>query len=334
MTNDLPRFHSILVPLDGSPFAEHALAMADEIARGAGASLRLALVHEGPVAAFAPASIQPLVALDLASRKAERAYLRGVQTRLRAGGTKVPSAVSLNGAPGEALAEYVREMGIDLVVMATHGRGGIQRFWLGSVADHLVRHLEVPVLLVRPPESPTAAPAVPAQNQIVVALDGSPLAEQVLEPAGALAKLWNAELILLWVVRPMPFAVDPLLAMPTVYDEETTATWRAQAQDYVDDIANRMRDLGIRANGVASIGWNPAQIIHAMARPGEVRLIALATHGRTGVRRLALGSVADKVIRGAEVPVLVCRPARRGAVKERSPAGVTARSRRRGKVRR
>ena len=334
MEKDLPRFHSILVPLDGSPFAEQALALADDIARGTGSSLRLALVHEGPVAAFDPASIQSLVALDLAGRKAERAYLRGVQNRLRAGGARVPSAVGLTGKPGPALADYAYEMGIDLVVMATHGLGGVQRAWLGSVADHLSRHLEVPLLLVRPQDGKTAPSEPPAQGSILVALDGSRLAEQVLEPAAGLARLWNAELLLVWVVRPTPLTLDPSMITPAGFDEQATATWRAQAQDYLNDIAERIRATGLRASAVASIGWSAAETIHSLATPEEVRLIALATHGRSGFRRLALGSVADKVIRGAEVPVLVLRPGRRTAVVDRVDARHGALPRRRTRVRR
>jgi len=310
MSTDALQVRSILVPLDGSPFAEHALLLADNIARGTGASLRLALVHEGPPPAFDQASVQSLLGLEVASRKAERDYLRGVQIGLRSGGCRVPSAVSLTGTPGPALTAYVEEMGIDLVVMATHGRGGVQRAWLGSVADHLSRHLEVPLLLVRPADGKTPPAPPPAHGRILVALDGSPLAEQALEPAVGLARLWNAELMLLRVVRPIPVAIEPPLVMATVYDEQVTAAWRAQAQDYLDDIVERLRARGVRATAVASIGWSPAQTINDLARPEEVRLIALATHGRGGIRRLALGSVADKVIRAAEVPVLVLRPGR------------------------
>jgi nucleotide-binding universal stress UspA family protein len=142
--------------------------------------------------------------------------------------------VTLTGKAGPALAQYVREMSIDLVVMSTHGRGGIRRAWLGSVADYLIRNLEVPVLLVRPREG-EAGPA---------------------------------------------------------------------------------------------LGWYCAYSILAAARPERVAAIVIATHGRGGLSRLALGSVADKVVRGADVPVLVYRPAGRGAAKKRSPRRASSRGRR------
>jgi nucleotide-binding universal stress UspA family protein len=311
-------FRNILVPLDGSPFAEEALAVARSVAEPAGAALRLGLVHEGPFPAFDQNSAKALLALEVTSRKGEREYLRRLQANLRAVGIKVPSAVTLTGNVGESLAEYARESGIDLVVMATHGRGGLGRAWMGSVADYLSRHLEVPLLLVRPRENGKAS--LTHRGNILVPLDGSPLAEQVLEPASMLARLWGTELTLLWVVRPMPVAIDPMLVTPNVYDEDATASWRAQAQDYLDGIVDRLRDDGIRASAVASIGWSAVETILNLGRPENFGLIALATHGRGGIRRLALGSVADKVIRGSEVPVLVYHPSRRV-----TPVGQTTR---------
>ena len=115
-------------------------------------------------------------------------------------------------------------------------------------------------------------------------------------------------------------AVDPLLLTPNVYDEDATASWRAQAQDYLDGIVERLRSEGIRASAVASIGWSAVDSILSLARPENFGLIALATHGRSGLPRLALGSVADKLVRGAKVPVLVYRPARR-ATPVKKPTG-------------
>jgi nucleotide-binding universal stress UspA family protein len=320
-------FRTILVPLDGSPFAEEALALARSIVEPAGGALRLGLVHEGPFPAYDQNSAKALLALEVTSRKGEREYLRRLQANLRATGLRVPSAVTLSGKAGASLADYVRESGIDLVVMATHGRGGIGRAWLGSVADYLSRHLEVPLLLLRPREDGAAPPT--HAGKILVPLDGSPLAEQVLEPASTLARLWRTELTLLWVVRPMPVALDPLLLTPTVYDEDATGAWRSQAQDYLDGIVERLRGEGIRATAVASIGWSAVETILSQARPESFRLIALATHGRSGLPRLALGSVADKVVRGAEVPVLVYHPARRVTPVKKTTARSGSRIRRR-----
>jgi nucleotide-binding universal stress UspA family protein len=321
-------FKSILVPLDGSPLAEQALPLAARIARFAGGKLRLALVHQLPPAPLDPIAAKMFTSIELASRKSERAYLRGRQAKLREEGFKLSSAVTLTGAVGPTLAQYVRELSVELVVMATHGRGGVRRAWLGSVADYLIRHLEVPVVLVRPAEE-GAAPARPAEGgQILVPLDGSALAEEALQPAAALARAWNAELALLQVVTPVLTVTDPALPLPSAYDAELTTACRDAAQDYLDDIVERLRGEGLRASGTAVVGWKTVDTILEVARPERVALIAIATHGRGGLRRLALGSVADKLVRAADIPVLVHRPSGNRKAKPRAGTARGARARR------
>ena len=319
-------FRSILVPLDGSDLAEQALPLALRIAQRTRGKLRLVLVHQLASAPVDVVSAKMFTSVELATRKSERAYLRGVQARLREGGARLSSAVILTGAVGPALATHVRELGVDLVVMATHGRGGLRRAWLGSVADHLIRHLNVPVLMVRPKEEGMPQEGKPA-NQILVPLDGSPLAEEALGPAAELARLWDAELTLLQIVYPVILSSDAILPVPSAYDEELTGLYRTQVQDYLHDLVEQLKAEGLRAAGVAVVGWNAADSILEAAHGPRVAGIVLATHGRGGLRRLALGSVADKLVRGANVPVLVYRPAGRrttkGQPRRRSGSGRT-----------
>lgn len=299
-------FNSILVPLDGTDLAAEALPLAAGLARRSGASIRLALVHEHPAIPLDTATSPTYTALDLSARKAERAYLRGIQSRLRGEGIRVASAVTLNGTVGPALVSYVHDLGVDLVVMATHGRGGVRRLWLGSTADHLVRDLDVPVLLVRPGMARTLEGA-PGVGRILVPLDGSLLTEQALVPVVELARSWDAEVHLLRVVGPIvtPEPGDPMSA---VYDDELSTMARESAQAYLHKVTRRLQDEGVHATGAAVMGGNTADTILDAARDGRVSMLAIATHGRGGLRRLLLGSVADKLVRGAEVPVLV-RPA-------------------------
>ena len=326
MAPQISPFRSILVPLDGSPLAEEAVPLASRLAQGAGSKLRLVLVHQLPPPPLDPAAAKLFTSIELATRKAERGYLRAIQARLREGGARLSSAVTLTGTPGPALAQYVRELGVDLVVMATHGRGGLRRAWLGSVADHLIRNLEIPVLLVRPREGEAAPAWATGASQILVPLDGSPLAEEALQAASALARIWDMELVLLQVVSPVVLAQDPALPLPSVYDVELTAMCRTQAQEYLDDLVERLHGEGVRATGVAVAGWSAVDSILEVARPERVALVVLATHGRGGLRRLALGSVADKLVRAADVPVMVYRPGGR-ARKKSSPRGVGSRGR-------
>jgi len=143
-------FRTILVPLDGSPVAEQALPLARRIAERAGSKLRLVLVHQIPTAPLDPAAARLFTSLELATRKSERAYLRSLQTKLRQEGVRLASAVTLSGPVGPALDQYVRELGIDLIVMATHGRTGLTHLLMGSVAEQVVRAAPCPVLTLRP----------------------------------------------------------------------------------------------------------------------------------------------------------------------------------------
>ncbi|HEX3273672.1 MAG TPA: universal stress protein [Gemmatimonadales bacterium] len=307
-------FHSILVPVDGSPLAATALPLASGLAHAAGAHLRLALVHTMPPAPADTGSVTSFASVDVAGRASERSYLQALEARLREAGTRIASSATLTGAVGSALADYVRDHGIDLVVMATHGRGGVRRAWLGSVADYLIRHLEVPVLLVRPHDEAATEP--PAARGILVPLDGSPLGEAVLRPAAALARIRGTGLTLVQVVPPVLEVADmtlPLAAAVAVPGEPgMTELLQQEAQDYLDALVAELRTEGIPATGTAVVGYHVAKTIQELARPERFGLIAMATHGRGGVRRLALGSVADKLVRSADVPVLIHRPAEVG----------------------
>jgi nucleotide-binding universal stress UspA family protein len=323
MSINASQFRSILVPLDGSPLAERALAVAARIAQAGNGSLALALVHEPPPIPFDEPNPALVASGEAAVARAEETYLTGIETRLRGDGTPVSSVTILTGEIGPCLADQARSLGVDLVVMPTHGRGGVQRLWLGSVADYLVRHLDVPVLVLRAGEVADRVNATSAATQLLVPLDGSPLAEEALAPAAELARLSDLELSLLQVVRPVAFVTEPGLTLPTAYDRELTDSVVDQARDYVRDLVEDLRARGFRATGSAVIGWNPVDTILEIARPEQVAMVALATHGRGGMARLALGSVADELIRAARVPVLVMRPTLIGRAGAESPAVAT-----------
>jgi nucleotide-binding universal stress UspA family protein len=308
---ELMRLRSVLVPLDGSPFAEQALPWAIAIARAARARLRVALVHQVPSPPpLDETSVRLYTQIELALRKSQREYLRRLVERVRREHEVQTAAAMLQGSPAPALGDYVREMGPDLVVMTTHGRGGIRRAWLGSVADRLVRSLEVPMLLIRPKEDGGPSDQVPAVAEILVALDGSRRAEGALSPAAALAKLLGARLALVQVVPPVVLATDPPLPFPTGYDEDLSRLQQQEAQDYLDGVAERLTASGVPASGAAVLasGGSVFDTIQDAARAPTTGMVALATHGWGGLRRVALGSVADKLVRAGEHPVLVTRP--------------------------
>src|SRR5262249_30980903 len=140
---------SILMPLDGSTFGEHALPLAASLARSAGATLYLVHVHQVlPPETIAGVAVMDSV--DLHMRQDERAYLADVARRLRHAGPVAVEIALMDGEVVPALREYAQQQFIDLVVMSTHGRGALGRFWLGSVADELLRELPRPAILIRP----------------------------------------------------------------------------------------------------------------------------------------------------------------------------------------
>ena len=312
---------SILVPLDGSSLAEEALPIAQAIAERARCKLKLVLVHE-PLILMEPGPAYTKV--ELAMLKADREYLKSVTARLRERLGKSVSSAVVRGLPvAQTLATYIRELGPDLVVMTTHGRGGIRRAWLGSVTDQLIRSAEIPVLVVRPGEAGVAKPGAPL-SEILVPLDGSPLAEAVLEPAMELARLWDAEIALVQVVEPVILVSGEPLSFPSAYADQINAIRRDSAQDYISDVAERVRGSGLRCTGVAVIGVAVPETLINLAAPERVSLLAVATHGRGGPKRALLGSVADKLIRAGSVPVLVVRPAGRRARRKSGQINVPA----------
>jgi nucleotide-binding universal stress UspA family protein len=306
-------FRSILVPLDGSAFGEQALPPALDIARRSGARIELVHVHVVPAPMYAArvANWNYEGTYDPRGAEKARAYLEETAGRLRKTADVPVTFVLLEGGVADALAEQVRSAKADLVVMTTHGRGPFSRLWLGSVADAFIRRSTVPVLLLRPREGTPAGAVGPNPRHVLIPLDGSPLAEQILVPAVALAQPTGADYTLLRVIPPVVAAVfEPAgVAAPVLVDEPSLQERKSQAQAYLQDVAHRFRAPGLDVRTQVVVDPVVPEAIFQAAQDNDIDLIALATHGRAGLPRLLLGSVADKVIRGASVPVLVFRPA-------------------------
>lgn len=309
MSRTRDQFRSIIVPVDGSRLAEGAIPYALAIAERAGSTVRFVLVHPGH---YPPLLIEP-----------PKVYLKELTNRFRKRLGRSLSSIILNGAVAPSLVRHAREIKADLVVMTTHGHGGLRRAWLGSVTDQMIRSLEVPVLAVRAAEGAVLPESV-SISEILVPLDGSPLAESVLEPTVELARSNNAKISLLQVVQPVFLAAEPGLPYPAGYDEQLTIVQREAAQDYLQDIVEQLRRDGVDATGIAVLGRGTADTILNLARPARVSLVALATHGRGGFRRLVLGSVADRLVRGSDVPILVIPPPRKARRPATTPSTMRA----------
>ena len=303
---------SILVPLDGSTFGEHALPLAATLARLAGAALHLVHVHQ-VMQPTSIAGVAILDTLDLHQRQDEQAYLADVVRRL---GEVAPiQAVThlLGGEVEPALRAHAAKIEADLVVMATHGRGALGRFWLGSVADNLVRDLPRPVLVVRPHEGKADLSREPNLDNILLPLDGTPVAEQIIAPALRLGKLFDSSFTLLRVVKPAlreSYLPEGSAIQASLMEEIQVLQkhLRDEAQAYLDGVAGRLREKGIRVQVRVVVDEQPAVGILREAQIRQAGLIAMETHGRRGLSRLFLGSTTDKVVRGGTVPVLLNRP--------------------------
>lgn len=302
-------FKKILVPLDRSVIAEQAVGQAALIARRAHAAIDLVTVHVPfPFAGF---SNEPW---DDKEAAAEATYLETIRAELRSGSEVPASYVVLNGEPADHIRLRALDVGADLIVMTTHGRTGFSRLWLGSVADSVIRHSTVPVLLLRPAKSSRGRTAARhAFKRILVPLDGSALAADALGPATDLAAATGATLVLLRVVLPVPMATAydpaiPLAYQPLIPDEQATAGVAADARREIETIASRLReDTGLDVSANVVVDGQVADAIVEFAQTHDVDAIAMSTHGR-GATRWLLGSVADKVLRGSGLPVLLRRP--------------------------
>jgi nucleotide-binding universal stress UspA family protein len=301
---------NILVPLDGSPFSEQALPLALNIAERAAATIHATLVHTPIVALYSGSELAADPSLDAMVRERHKAYLADVVKRLAATGSVQVSPALLEGPIADALVEHAIATRSDLIVMATHGRGPFSRFWLGSVADKLIRRMRMPVLLVRPGEKPADLAARPLLQQILIPLDGSKLAEQILAPATELGALMSSQYTLLRVVEPivLPEFTYRGAGIPNEADRIALRKAETEGQSYLDSVAHQLRARSFQVNTRLIVNRPAAVAIAEATTTSSIDLIALETRGRGGMARLMLGSVADKVIRGAPSAVLVHHP--------------------------
>lgn len=312
-------YTSIVVPLDGSPFGRRALSVALALARRSDAALHLVHVHE-PVVFPGNAPMWD-ARLDNETRENMRTDLTDVAARITRETSLSVNATFLDGPIVPTMQRYLADLRPGLVVMTTHGRGGLSRMWLGSVADGLVRHVAVPVLLVRAEAEGANEPVEPLFRRILVPLDGSATAEEVLDHVVSLATPDATVYTLLTVVVPVPSM--PLVEYPYpdyagLSDGTEIRSRQATALEHLERSAEELRESGASVETRVLVHYQPAQGILDAAEEWHADLIAVSTHGRGGVKRALLGSVADKVMRGATATVLVRRPESTRANSERA----------------
>ncbi len=296
----------ILVPLDGSPLAEQALPCAITLGRGLPATLVLLRAVWIPPDARGILDSAGLEASALMEQLEVEAndYLRKVASQLQDASLSVRQVVR-QGPAAEAIVDYAEQKDIQQIVMATHGYTGVSRWTHGSVAERVLQSVSVPVLLVRAQEGEVSAPWEPMPCQrILVLLDGSAVAEQVLPSATSVARAFGAGIVLFQV--PIVYFAGSLIGEWYLPFQGVLETAEQEAQAYLDRVASRLKEQGINVSTAMQIGAVAESII-GYAEANRIDLIAMCTHGRTGRGRWTLGSVADRVLRASSMPILLVR---------------------------
>jgi len=281
---------SIVLPLDGSDLAARAVPFAVYLARRTRAALVLlrATEHVNPAFVHHPEALTTAAVHERAARRKAAGDLWTLAEPLRKEGIMAHVTLA-SGVAEQAIMDATRARPASLIVMATHGTGGLASLTYGSVADAVLHQTPVPVLLVSaacdrhwPEDRPL---------RVLVPLDGSEVAETILGPVGALGRVLSLEFTLLRVVGPG--------ARDSSADCEVS-------RSYLQAVRTRLGIRGVSATHV--VVGDPAESIDAVARQRDADLIAMGTHGRGGVARAVLGSVAEQTLRRVGVPLLLVRP--------------------------
>ncbi len=295
----------ILVPLDGSEFGERALAPALALAEKSRGELHLvSAVSSLPLLRPSDADEGDTQGWFAEEGARVAAYLEQVRDRIR--GSHPDQVVWVHsrvGAPADTVLRRIDEVNADLVVMTTHGRGPLGRAWMGSVADGVVRQAHCPVLLLRPQEE-----EVPLRlDRIVVSLDGSDASERALPQATLLARQWGSRLHLTSIIpTPHSVAVPYLDASPEA--EEVRQSLERDYREYLERTAAPLREAGLEVELEVVRAEQVGQGLEGVLTRSGAGLLVMSTQGRGGVARLLLGSVANRMVRSAPVPVLVVPP--------------------------
>jgi len=313
-------FKKILVPLDGSTEAETVIPYVRDIASrfdsevdilGVGLGSRKRRVNQ-LLDSYVHHAVDHLQKNDITCRAVllfstlQQELLD--YTEITAPGREIKAkAQVLYGGPSENILNYATEHHVNLIIMATHGLSGLRRWWLGSVFEKVVSRAAVPVLgihskQVREVDRDRKA----AFKRILAPLDGSETGGAAMHDAEAIALKTGASLVLVHVL-PAPHAVEARWLGPEFAD--FVKAMHDAGQKYLDKVNTRLSARGLEVE-VRIVSGDPAARIIDVAREEKADLIAMSTHGRSGIARWVLGSVADKILHESMIPMWLVRPRR------------------------
>jgi nucleotide-binding universal stress UspA family protein len=299
----------VLAPVDGSARALRAMPWAAKLAGPSGTVVLLRVVPPQP--AYAE-MLFSLVGDEDAVQGIQDAWSRIAKTDLDEAATLLSGSgvaveqIAAEGEPDEEIVATAARRGVEMIAMASHGRGAVGRAIFGSVADRVARTAPVPILILRPPDEDADQSVV--VSRLVVPLDGSQIAERALPVASALARQFDVPVHVVRAVdaaSSLPITPGYLEVAPAVAAEVTDRIWQeaeSDARSTVTAAVSRLRAEGVDASG-GILNGSPFFAISDATQPGD--LLVLTSHGRGGVQRWLLGSVAEKLMREADAPVLL-----------------------------
>ncbi len=289
-------YQRILVPLDGSALAEEALPYAELLLAKLGCEVVLMCVRESA---------------DSAGQNVGQVYLEEMVESTREGSRRFQQeprpvevkSVVRTGNPAEEIVEYARRESADLIVMATRGRSGVKKWALGSVAEKVARTADRPTILIRAGGAPATMQRDDIMARMLVPLDGSRAGEAALPSVEQLARGLGARVVLLQVVATGHLGLGYGYV---AYTPQQIAADTALGKEYLEKIASRLQVSGIQTELVLRQG-NAAETIIDFADETRADIVAMSTHGRSGIGRFVFGSVAEKVLHGGNGPLLLVR---------------------------
>ena len=297
----------IMVPTEGSDTERAAISVAVKLAQRFDADLRLVRVQTAPLVIENVVRPPVLEITEQTLRDERLARLRKLEalgTELRAlADIRVITALE-DGPIAPTLRDYAKKFNVDLIVMSSHSRGGVKRIALGSVTDYLLRQTNIPVLVVKPPVSFIGATPEETVSRIIVPLDGSALAEQILPEVAALALRLNSTVSLLHVLTPVTYSQKEIMQPGLPWWDSDIAT----ADAYLARAASHLTEEGVTVSKDVVLSDDIATAILDYAARARADLIAIATRGSGGMSRFVFGTVSDEVTRKSSSSLLVFHP--------------------------
>lgn len=300
-------YKRILVPLDGSKLAERVLPYVHEIAGAIGCDVELLRVfNPAPVELAGPAHGRYLQQFEASLHDESLDYLNSFGPSM-AGLSTCVSCEAVLGHPASCIVAKADQTAGTLIAMSTHGRSGVSRWLLGSVTDKVLQATASPMLVVRSRDG-GKEPAEARLKTAIVPLDGSSIAEQVLPYLTPLAKALGLKVALARVIPPEGLHYE-FRDYPTGFSEDLALEEETEkhAANYLHRTSSMLREAGLTSVEECVLRGNPAEAIVDLALATPDNLVAMTTHGRSGLGRWVLGSVTDRVVRHSGDPVLVVR---------------------------